>query len=209
MKTSKTLLTITALAAILILSAFLLAAKPDAPADKPKDDAGDMRKGPQQQRFMGQGQFDEMDLVGRPFPMINKLDNLTEEQKTKINAVKDQFEKDRDTSMESMKKLGKELRELVKSDPDTPDTIKSKLKEFTAAKSQMTEKRIDSIYAVKKILTKEQWAQIKGMAEGFKMGHQMGNQEGKPEGRMMGKKMKGEPGPGAEMPDKDENEPPK
>lgn len=169
MKTKKTLKIAGVIIAILLLSVFVIAAKTEKGDEKGYGKKERISKSDDNREWSQKccGGMEECGLS--PFFRFDKMKDLSDEQKTKIDEIADSYKKERDELIESMKTKGKELRELIKSDPETPDAIKSKINEIGALRLQLMEKRIDSIFKIKGILTKEQWEKAKSFAEGWRM----------------------------------------
>ncbi len=117
-----------------------------------------------QHRFGNPDECEEMDEM----PFLDRLNGITDEQKSKIKEIHDSFKKDRDEIFESINAKEKELQEIIKSDPSTPNEIKAKSKEIGKLREQLMEKRIDSMFAAKNVLNKEQQQQAKGFRDGWK-----------------------------------------
>jgi len=118
---------------------------------------------------VGPGEFGELPQAFKPFCVIEKLDDLTAEQKTKIEEIKNSFEKDTSEIRESMKANWKEIAEQFKSDTATADELKKKTREIGEGRQKLVDKIIDSTFQVKGVLTKEQWEKAKTLKEGMKM----------------------------------------
>lgn len=143
----------------------------EAGEGKGKAKQGQMMSGmhagnPEGRMGMGMGMGNRIGAEGEeggdPFRAIYMLPSLTDEQKGKLNTLREAFVKDTEPLVEKMKKTVEEIKAIMESDPKTPDEIKAKHKEMSDTRLLLANKRIDAMFDIKNnILTPAQVKEAK------------------------------------------------
>ncbi|MFC1767793.1 Spy/CpxP family protein refolding chaperone, partial [Candidatus Margulisiibacteriota bacterium] len=88
---------------------------------------------------------------------------LTKDQKAKMEALKEKLQKDNKDLAAKKQKLNKELKALMKEEDLDIGRIEGKMKEISSIQTKMKINALKKKKEMKKILTKEQKAQMKKM----------------------------------------------
>lgn len=119
----------------------------------------------------GKGKFEEM---------MKDL-NLTQEQKDKLKAQREAQKESQKAAREQMKTKMEALHALIAKPGTTRADVNGLLSEVSALKDQMFTQRIDGIFAMKQILTPEQFTKMEAKRTEHmgKMRKHWGNKESK------------------------------
>lgn len=109
---------------------------------------------------------------------------LTAEQDKKLEAQREACRKDGKALHEAMEAKKEELKAAIAKPGSTKAQVEPIVNELKALQAQMTDKRVEGIFAVKAILTPEQFAKLEAMKDKHM-------KEGKGKGKWHGGKDKG------------------
>ncbi len=98
--------------------------------------------------------------------MLQKLTNLSEEQKAKLEKMHAEMQKAMTEAQSSMAKLAGEMKALMK-DPVDLKKVEAKIDEMTQFRAAMMKKHVAHCLAVKALLTDEQKAKLGEMCGGM------------------------------------------
>jgi len=100
--------------------------------------------------------------------------NLTAEQKSKLDAQREAKREARKAEGEQLRAKIKTLHEEIAKPGTTRADVQGLVNEISAAKGQMFAERIDGVFAMKEVLTPEQFAKMQEL-RGEKMKSKRGN----------------------------------
>ncbi len=84
------------------------------------------------------------------------IPNLTEEQKTQIKAIKDEFKTENQTTKSAIREKREELRQLTSAESVNIEAVDSLIDEIGALRTSMMKSRTNMDLEVRSLLTEEQ-----------------------------------------------------
>lgn len=106
--------------------------------------------------------------------------NLSEDQQTRLEQEKTAHRKTMETLRNALKEKRREFRDAIAKPDITRQQIEPILTQIKALQSDMADKRADGIFAVKEILTPEQFAKLRSInAKKMQAGHKKRNGKGR------------------------------
>ena len=98
------------------------------------------------------------------------IPNLTAEQSSQIQALRDGFRRETEPLQKELYAKGQELRQLWSTPNADPAAIKAKQDEIFGLRTQLQEKATSLRLEIRKVLTPEQLAQLPAAGRGFGSG---------------------------------------
>ena len=98
------------------------------------------------------------------------IPNLTADQSTQIQALRDSFVKENEPLQKELYAKGQELRKLWSTQNADPAAIKAKQNEVSDIRSQLQDKATNLGLEIRKVLTPEQLAQMPAFSQGSGFG---------------------------------------
>ena len=102
---------------------------------------------------------------------LNKELGLSEEQTAKIKQIKTAQHQRLRELRKTMKEKRKELGELLQKQEATPESVKPCIQEHKDIQSQMIDQRVIGIFAIKDILSPEQFVKFQKVTEEWREKH--------------------------------------
>lgn len=100
---------------------------------------------------------------GDGLPMLKSL-NLTNQQQAQLKAIRDQYEPQRQTLEEQLRTGHDKMRDLMTGNA-SDEEIRAQHRQMQQLQSQMADQRLESMLAMRKVLTPEQRSQLGQMMD--------------------------------------------